>query len=70
MRRDRVSSSSIAAIGYDDHARILEIEFHGGSLYRYLDVPPDIHRRLLAARSHGAAFNALVRDAYRYRRLR
>ena len=39
MKRVAVDSSSIASVGYDSKAYVLEIEFRNGGVYRYLDVP-------------------------------
>jgi len=56
-------------VGYDREQRVLEIEFTGGAVYRYFDVPAEVHRGLMAAESHGRYFHQHVRDAaYRYTR--
>ena len=64
MRRETVQSSVIAAIGYDERRRLLEIEFHTRRVYAYSDVPPSVYRELLAAASIGSHFNRYVRDRY------
>lgn len=68
MRRTRVSSSLVAAIGYDPDARVLEVEFHDTGVYRYANVPADVHRRFLRADSHGRFFNDHIRDRYAWTR--
>lgn len=65
MDRTPVKSSQVVSIGHDGEA--LEIEFKGGSVYRY-PAPEEIYRKLLAAdadpeQSVGKAFNALVKTA-------
>lgn len=70
INRQRVDSSAIAAVGYDAAARVLEIEFRSGAIYRYLDVPEEIHRRLLAAGSKGGFFGKNIRDKFRSERVR
>jgi hypothetical protein len=60
-----VESSAIRSIGYSKRLRILEIEFKRGGTYRYLDVPPAIHRNLLAAESKARFYNRHVRGKYR-----
>jgi hypothetical protein len=70
MRRDPVSSSSIAAIGYDPRKGVLEVEFVHGRLYRYRGVEADVHRDFRTAASKGTFFNAHIRDAYPCERLR
>lgn len=66
MHRTPVTSSSIVSIGYDERRRVLEVEFVGGGVYRYYDVPPDAVETLRTARSIGRTFNAWVRDRYPY----
>ena len=65
MERTRVKSSVIAALAYNSKTRVLEVEFHGGRVYDYLDVPKDIYRDLLAVESIGKYFNESVRPHYR-----
>ena len=64
MQRKRVSSRSIASVGYDVAARTLEIEFHTGRLYQYSGVPALVHEELVHADSIGAYFNANIRPIY------
>lgn len=64
MFREPVVSESIAAIGYDDDAEALEIEFVSGAVYRYSGVPQDVFEDLREAPSKGAFFNRLIKDAY------
>ena len=69
MRRRSVDSTAIASVGYDAVARTLEVEFVGGAVYRYVDVPAQEHAALLAADSLGAHMNARIRDRYRFERV-
>jgi hypothetical protein len=64
MFREPVDSESIAAIGYDDDAEVLEVEFVSGAVYRYRGVSQDVFDDLRQAPSKGAYFNACIRDAY------
>ncbi|MFD7454918.1 KTSC domain-containing protein [Kitasatospora sp. NPDC059827] len=66
MDRTAVDSSVLRSVGYDPRARVLELEFTGGRVYRYADVPPRVHRELLAAQSHGRYFVRSVRGRYAY----
>ena len=70
IERKPVESSVLAAVGYDAGKRLLEIEFHSGAIYRYLEVPEEIHRRLLAAESKGHFFGASIRDKFRSERVK
>jgi len=66
MNRVPVSSSNLSSVGYDESNQILEIEFHGGRVYQYFDVPKRIHQELMNANSHGKYFNRNIEDKYRY----
>lgn len=65
MRRKRVASSVIAAIGYDDASGLLEVEFHTGRVYYYLSVPREVYETLLAADSVGGYFNEHIRKVFK-----
>lgn len=70
MTYQRVSSSSIAEVGYDSSARTLAIRFHNGREYWYADVPRATLEALLCADSIGAFFHAEIRDSYSFQRIR
>lgn len=69
MQRIPVESSDIVAIGYDDKARVLEIEFKEDRIYQYYDVEPSIYERFMKADSYGQYFYAFVNGHYRYKRV-
>ncbi len=68
MERQAVSSSNLVSVGYDPGSETLEVEFKGGSIYRYFNVPSFEHERLMAASSHGIYFNANIKDTYPFER--
>ncbi|MER6396928.1 MULTISPECIES: KTSC domain-containing protein [unclassified Kitasatospora] len=70
MERLAVDSSALRSVGYDAARRVLELEFTGGSVYRYDAVPGRVHRELMAAESHGRYFARRIRGRYAYRRVR
>jgi KTSC domain len=70
MRRARVQSSNIRSVGYDLDEHVLEIEFHNGGVYDYLDVPPEEALALLESDSLGRYLNAAIKPRYRYRPVR
>ena len=70
MHRVPVRSTVLAAVGYDEPSRTLEIRFHNGSLYRYRDVPPEVVLDLLQSESLGHYFTTTIRDAFTTERLR
>lgn len=69
MERTRVSSSNIAAIGYDPDSQTLEIEFHNGSVYSYSGVPPGEYEGFMLAASKGTYFHSNIKNIYSYVKL-
>ena len=69
MKRENVSSSNLASVGYDAENQILEIEFNHGGVYQYYDVPQDEYDSLMSASSHGSYFYHNIRDNYEYFKL-
>ena len=65
-----VSSSNISAIAYDDHGRILGVQFLNGREYRYHGVSRPVYERFLGSGSKGGYFNDFVKDAYACTRVR
>jgi hypothetical protein len=65
MRRERVVSSVIRAIGFDDDEHVLEVEFRTGRIYRYFRVPRAAYDALRKAESVGSYFNRRIRTRYR-----
>lgn len=69
MRRERVDSSVVRAVGYDGEKRVLEVEFHNDRVYQYYVVPRGVYQEMRAAESLGRFFNERVRDRYPVRRV-
>ena len=57
-----VSSSAIAAIGYDGST--LRVEFHGGRVYDHHGVPYSVYVGLMNASSIGAFYNEKIKGQY------
>ena len=70
MPREPVTSSLIAAIGYDAKHQWLEVELKTGNLYLYREVPAHIHQAFMAALSKGSFYNSRIRDDYPVVRVR
>ena len=71
MQRIPVTSSELVSVGYDPNSHVLEVEFSGGAVYQYHEVPAAQHEGLMSALSHGRYFNEYVRNAgYSYSRKR
>ena len=68
MDRAHVRSSSVRSVGYDLERHVLEVEWVGGGVYDYLDVPPEEALALLEADSLGRYLNGEIKPRYRARR--
>jgi KTSC domain len=64
MRRQRVNSSGVVSVGYDDWSKTLEVEFPGGAIYDYAHVPEVLYRDLLAAESKGRFVNLYIKPYF------
>lgn len=69
MNRQSVDSTDIKSVGYDPATKILEIEFHSGGIYQYLDVPDMIYSDLMNADSKGKYFHRYVKNVYNHRKV-
>lgn len=66
MERHSVNSSNIASIGYDEDNNVLEIEFIGGNIYHYYDVPVAEYDEFRRALSPGTYLASHIKGKYRY----
>jgi hypothetical protein len=64
-----VDSEMASAIGYNEEAQVLQIEFSSGSVYQYSDVEPEIWESLQDADSTGRFFNSEIKGYYSSRRV-
>jgi hypothetical protein len=69
MKRQSISSSNIAEVGYDENSRVLEVQFTSGIVYQYFDVPPQIYAEMMQAGSAGQYLNANIKGNFRYARV-
>lgn len=65
MRAQRLSSSMIDRIAYDEEQRILIVSFRDTGKYLYHDIPSAIFEAFCAAPSAGGFFNRYVKDHFR-----
>lgn len=70
MEREFVHSSNLRSVGYDQETNVLEIEFKGGEIYQYYNVPFEIYQGLMAAPSKGQFHAYRIKNFYRYVRIR
>ncbi|MCW5516930.1 KTSC domain-containing protein [Muriicola sp. Z0-33] len=69
MERTPVSSSNLVSVGYNPETNTLEVEFKGGTVYQYFDVPLAIYEELINAGSLGVYFAANIRENYDFEKL-
>ena len=67
--RISVNSTNVASIGYNADARVLEVEFRSGRIYRFFDVPAASYHDFLLAGSKGRHFARQVRGKYPFMRM-
>lgn len=63
-----VSSSNIAAVGYDAENQTVYVQFLNGSTYAYKGVPEHEFENLLTAPSVGSYLNRNFKNVYPYER--
>jgi hypothetical protein len=68
-----VVSSNLVAVGYAPATKELHVQFKSGRTYVHVDVPPTVHRGLMAAKppegSHGRYYNDRIKGSYTQYRL-
>ena len=55
-------------MGYDEGTLTLEVEFRGGSIYQYYNVPPNMYEELDRAGSKGQFLNTYIKNSYPFSR--
>jgi hypothetical protein len=64
--RQPVKSSNVRSVGYDKETSTLAVEFNGGSVYHYHDVPKEVHENLIASRSVGGFLSSNIRGKFKH----
>ena len=67
--RAPVESKMLRSIGYDRRTFTLELEFNGGAIYRYFNVPESVYEGLLDAQSKHGFFASSIDGCYQFKRL-
>jgi YD repeat-containing protein len=70
MERKKVNSDKIRSVGYDASSQTLEVELSDGSIWQYTRVPPEVHRRFLAAPTMGSYYRDNIEEDYSRKRMR
>ena len=65
MERERVQSSNLRSVSYDEAKKNLEIEFHSGIIHQYQNVPSKIHADLMNASSAGIFYTEKIKNRFR-----
>jgi hypothetical protein len=59
-----VQSSNISAYRYNASTHVLQVQFHGGRVYGYKDVPENIVDEFASADSKGHYLNSSIKHSY------
>ena len=62
--RQPVKSRILRSVGYNDSAKILEIEFQNGQIYQFSDVPPKVYADLMRSGEIGKYFSEKIRPRF------
>ncbi len=62
MERDKVVSSMMESIGYDEETKTLEIEFTNGSIWQYEPMTAEGYRDFLKSDSMGSYFHKFIKS--------
>lgn len=69
MERTEVSSSAVRSIGYNAETQILEVEYLGGGVYQYTNVPASEYEALMSSSSVGKYLQNNIKSAYSARKV-
>lgn len=67
--RERVASTSLQSVGYDERTQTLEVQFTSGRVYQYYGVPANMFGEMMGAPSKGQFFNTYIRRSYAFSRV-
>ena len=70
MERKKINSSQVRSIGYEASAQTLEVELTDGSIWQYMRVPSEVHRRFVAAPSVVSYYRDNIEEEYIRRRVK
>lgn len=59
-----VKSRILRSVGYDEHAKVMEIEFSSGLVYQYSGVPPKVYADLMHSDEIGKYYSEKVRPKF------
>lgn len=59
-------SSHVSSIKYDGDAKEVSVQFHGGDIYRYKNVPENVWNEFLGSDSKGRFIHVILTRQYEY----
>lgn len=69
MEREAVASSTVLSAGYDAASETLEVEFKGGTVYQYYNVPESVYQQFLESDSKGRFLHVYIKNSFPYSRV-
>jgi len=64
MTRNKVMSSNISSVGYDEESKVMEVEFKNGRVYTVHDIPKDEHEKMINSSSISGHYHANIKNNY------
>lgn len=68
MKMTPVQSSSVSAVGYNEEAQELHVDFHGTGQYVYQNVPPEKYKAMMQAGSIGGHLHQHIKGVHQHRK--
>jgi hypothetical protein len=62
-------SSVVANMIYNPDTSVLRVIFVSGSIYDYLDVPPEVYEAMRTSGSKGIYLNRQIKKNYKYKKI-
>jgi hypothetical protein len=69
IKTTNIQSSYFKKIGYDPSERIFQVEFNGGEIYQYFNVPIILNEKFLLATSKGKFFIKHIRESFKFQKM-
>lgn len=69
MERQKVKSSNIESIGYDEKEKTLEVEFINTGVYQFLNVPKETYEAFIKSESIGHFFAVYIKKQYIFKKI-
>jgi hypothetical protein len=69
IKREPVTSSNVASVGFDPETRTLEVQFKSGGTYRHVEVPQSVYDGFMAADSKGGFYSKAIKGKYAHHKV-